>query len=117
MTTLDALNAADAAGFVTTLGAVFEDAPWVAERAAARSRPHQPRRPDRRAAAGGRAIADRPIRTAIPRRRYFNKLELPAAEPPFFDVIPVRFGIAEPEGHYHVPLLVSPGTYTTYRGS
>ncbi len=48
---------------------------------------------------------------------YFAGLGLPVAEPPFFDVIPVRFGIAEPEAHYHVPLLVSPGTYTTYRGS
>jgi 2-oxo-4-hydroxy-4-carboxy-5-ureidoimidazoline decarboxylase len=34
-----------------------------------------------------------------------------------FDAIPIRFGIAEPEGHYHVPLLVTPWSYTTYRGS
>jgi 2-oxo-4-hydroxy-4-carboxy-5-ureidoimidazoline decarboxylase len=34
-----------------------------------------------------------------------------------FDDIPIRFGIAEPEGHYHVPLLVSPWSYTTYRGN
>ena len=41
-----------------------------------------------------------------------------AAEgPPFLGVVPVRFGIAEPEAHYHVPLLVSPGAYSTYRGS
>ena len=40
-----------------------------------------------------------------------------AAEPPFLEVIPVRFGIAEPEAHYHIPLLVSPGAYSTYRGS
>jgi 2-oxo-4-hydroxy-4-carboxy-5-ureidoimidazoline decarboxylase len=37
--------------------------------------------------------------------------------PPFFDSVPIRFGIAEPEGHYHVPLLVTPWSYTTYRGS
>lgn len=36
---------------------------------------------------------------------------------PFLDVIPVRFGISEPEAHYHVPLLVSPGAFSTYRGS
>jgi len=48
---------------------------------------------------------------------YFEALGLPVTDPPFFDVIPVRFGIAEPEAHYHVPLLVSPWTYTTYRGS
>ena len=33
------------------------------------------------------------------------------------DVVPVRFAVAEPEGHYHVPLLVTPWSYTTYRGS
>lgn len=35
----------------------------------------------------------------------------------FIDVVPVRFSVAEPEGHYHVPLLVTPWSYTTYRGS
>jgi 2-oxo-4-hydroxy-4-carboxy-5-ureidoimidazoline decarboxylase len=38
-------------------------------------------------------------------------------KPAFLDVIPVRFAIAEPEGHYHVPLLVTPWSYSTYRGS
>jgi 2-oxo-4-hydroxy-4-carboxy-5-ureidoimidazoline decarboxylase len=38
-------------------------------------------------------------------------------DPPWYDVIPVRFGVAEPEGHYHVPLLLGAWTYTTYRGS
>jgi 2-oxo-4-hydroxy-4-carboxy-5-ureidoimidazoline decarboxylase len=37
--------------------------------------------------------------------------------PPFLDIVPLRFGIAEAEGHYHVPLLVTPWSYTTYRGS
>ena len=40
-----------------------------------------------------------------------------AADPPFLDVVPIRFAIAEPEGHYHVPLLATPWSYTTYRGS
>ena len=35
----------------------------------------------------------------------------------FLDTIPIRFCISEPESHYHVPLLVSPGGYSTYRGS
>ena len=38
-------------------------------------------------------------------------------DPPFLDRIPLRFGIANPEEHYHVPLLVSPWAYSTYRGS
>ncbi len=47
---------------------------------------------------------------------YFAALqELPA--PPFLDRVPVRFGIAEAAAHYHVPLLVSPWAYSTYRGS
>jgi len=37
--------------------------------------------------------------------------------PPFLDRIPLRFGIADPTTHYHVPLLVSPWSYSTYRGS
>lgn len=36
---------------------------------------------------------------------------------PFLDVVPIRFGIASAEQHYHVPLLLSPFGYTTYRGS
>jgi 2-oxo-4-hydroxy-4-carboxy-5-ureidoimidazoline decarboxylase len=39
------------------------------------------------------------------------------ADPPFLDVVPIRFAIAEPEGHYHVPLLAAPWSYSTYRGS
>ena len=36
---------------------------------------------------------------------------------PFLDHVPIRFGVAEPTAHYHVPLLVSPWAYSTYRGS
>ena len=39
------------------------------------------------------------------------------AEPPFLDVVPVRFGVSDPAKHYHVPLLLSPYGYSTYRGS
>lgn len=37
--------------------------------------------------------------------------------PPFLEIIPIRFGIASPDQHYHVPLLLSPYGYSTYRGS
>lgn len=40
-----------------------------------------------------------------------------APGPPFLDRVPVRFGVSDPDAHYHVPLLVSPWSYTTYRGS
>ncbi|MBD8525621.1 hydroxyisourate hydrolase [Pseudomarimonas arenosa] len=48
---------------------------------------------------------------------YFQKLGLSLAEPKFLDVITLRFGIADANAHYHVPLLVSPYSYSTYRGS
>jgi len=37
--------------------------------------------------------------------------------PGFLDVVPVRFGVVDPAAHHHVPLLVAPGGYSTYRGS
>lgn len=47
---------------------------------------------------------------------YFARLNtLP--NPPFLDRIPLQFGIADLTAHYHVPLLVSPWSYSTYRGS
>jgi 2-oxo-4-hydroxy-4-carboxy-5-ureidoimidazoline decarboxylase len=48
---------------------------------------------------------------------YFARVGARQDEPPFLDVVPVRFAVAEPEGHYHVPLLVTPWNYCTYRGS
>ena len=39
------------------------------------------------------------------------------ADPLFLDVVPIRFGISDPDSHYHVPLLLSPFGYSTYRGS
>jgi 2-oxo-4-hydroxy-4-carboxy-5-ureidoimidazoline decarboxylase len=39
------------------------------------------------------------------------------ADPPFLDIVPVRFAIADPEAYYHIPLLVTPWSYATYRGS
>jgi 5-hydroxyisourate hydrolase len=39
------------------------------------------------------------------------------AEPLFLDLVPIRFGMSDPEAHYHVPLLLSPYGYSTYRGS
>ncbi len=48
---------------------------------------------------------------------YFRRQGAQVAQPPFLDLIPIRFGIADPQSHYHVPLLVSPWSYSTYRGS
>jgi 5-hydroxyisourate hydrolase len=48
---------------------------------------------------------------------YFAQSPIALPDPPFLDVIPIRFGIADINQHYHVPLLVSPWAYSTYRGS
>lgn len=48
---------------------------------------------------------------------YFRRAGLDLPEPPFLDGVPIRFGVAEAGQHYHVPLLISPYGYSTYRGS
>jgi 5-hydroxyisourate hydrolase len=48
---------------------------------------------------------------------YFRTQGMALADPPFLDEIRIRFGIASAEQHYHVPLLVAPYAYSTYRGS
>ena len=47
---------------------------------------------------------------------YFRARGVTVPNPPFLDLVPVRFGVTE-DTHYHVPLLVSPYGYSTYRGS
>lgn len=48
---------------------------------------------------------------------YLRAQGVAATEPRFLDVIPLRFGVADASQHYHVPLLLSPYGYSTYRGS
>ena len=48
---------------------------------------------------------------------YFRERDVPLSDPPFLDDIALRFAVGEPEGHLHVPLLVTPWSYATYRGS
>lgn len=48
---------------------------------------------------------------------YFRARGHALPEPPFLDRVPLDFGISDADGHYHVPLLVSPWSYNTYRGS
>jgi 5-hydroxyisourate hydrolase len=48
---------------------------------------------------------------------YFRGKGVPLTDPPFLDLVVIRFGIDDAAGNYHVPLLLSPYGYTTYRGS
>lgn len=71
---------------------------------------------------GAPLIAQRPVPIGRYQLRfsvgaYFRHHGVPQGDPAFLDVVPVQFAVAEPEGHYHVPLLVTPWSYATYRGS
>ena len=48
---------------------------------------------------------------------YFRRIGTLLADPPFVDEVTLDFGIADVDAHYHVPLLFSPWSYSTYRGS
>jgi len=48
---------------------------------------------------------------------YFRASGTTLPDPAFLDIVPIRFGIADAGAHYHVPLLISPFGYSTYRGS
>jgi 5-hydroxyisourate hydrolase len=48
---------------------------------------------------------------------YFAALGVAQTQPPFLDVVTLRFGVADAGQHYHVPLVVTPWSYSTYRGS
>jgi len=48
---------------------------------------------------------------------YFRTRAVELPDPPFIDTVNIDFGVADAGGHYHVPLLVSPFGYSTYRGS
>ncbi len=48
---------------------------------------------------------------------YFRDRSHPLPDPAFLDQVPLDFGIADTDGHYHLPLLVSPWSYSTHRGS
>jgi 5-hydroxyisourate hydrolase len=47
---------------------------------------------------------------------YHRALGVALSDPPFLDEVAIRFGVAEADGHYHVPLLLTPFSYSTYRG-
>lgn len=63
------------------------------------------------------AISPGPYRLEFAVAAYFRACGVTLPEPPFLDVIGIDFGVAEAQAHYHVPLLVSPFAYSTYRGS
>ena len=65
----------------------------------------------------GDAMAKGEYRLLFHVAEYFRDKGISLPEPPFLDRVPLRFGIADATLHYHVPLLCSPWSYATYRGS
>jgi 2-oxo-4-hydroxy-4-carboxy-5-ureidoimidazoline decarboxylase len=70
----------------------------------------------------GALIGGRPVPIARYELRfavgdYFRRSGVALPDPPFLDRVALQFGVAEPESHYHVPLLATPWSYSTYRGS
>jgi 2-oxo-4-hydroxy-4-carboxy-5-ureidoimidazoline decarboxylase len=66
---------------------------------------------------GGRPVPSGKYELLFSVGDYFARRQVPLSDPPFLDRIPIRFAVSEPEGHLHVPLLVTPWSYATYRGS
>ncbi len=65
----------------------------------------------------GEALLPGPYELIFAVGAYFAARQVVLPSPLFLDEVPVRFGIADTTAHYHVPLLVSPWAYSTYRGS
>jgi len=66
---------------------------------------------------GGRPVPIGRYELAFHVGAYFADRGVPLSDPPFLDRIPLQFAVSDPEGHLHVPLLVTPWNYATYRGS
>ena len=77
----------------------------------------QCRWPHRRPAAERRRLQPGTYELTFAIGAYFRGLGTVLPAPPSSTIVPIRFGIADAEGHYHVPLLASPWSYSTYRGS
>lgn len=66
---------------------------------------------------GGEALERAAYRLEFEVGAYFRSLGMTLPEPAFLETVGIDFGVADPAAHYHVPLLVSPFGYSTYRGS
>jgi len=65
----------------------------------------------------GAAVVTGRYRLAFGAGDYFRAHGVTLPDPPFVDVVLIDFGVADAQAHYHVPLLVSPWSWSTYRGS
>jgi 5-hydroxyisourate hydrolase len=110
---LDTMNGCPAGGMAVTLQRLHGDRAETLARIVLNADGRNPGGPllDAAAMAAGR------YRLVFEVAAYFRGRGVALPEPPFIDQVPLEFGIADAAGHYHVPLLVSPWAYSTYRGS
>ncbi len=110
---LDTAHGCPAAGMRVTLQRVQADGSTVTVHAPALNADGRADGPllDAQAMAAGR------YRLQFEVAAYFRGRGVNLPEPPFIDVVQLDFGMSQADGHYHVPLLVSPWSYSTYRGS
>jgi 5-hydroxyisourate hydrolase len=107
---LDTVRGKPAAGVVITLDRLVDGA-WIAVAASATNADG---RTDQPMLSGEAFIAGTYI-LSFRIGDYFSPGG--TVEPSFLDIVPIRFTITDPAGHYHVPLLATPWSYSTYRGS
>ena len=110
---LDTMHGAPAAGMAVELHAVRDGQPALLRRLVLNADGRSPNGPllkDGELQAGT-------YRLVFDVGAYFRARGVELPEPPFLDRVQLDFGIARPAEHYHVPLLVSPWSYSTYRGS
>ncbi len=109
---LDTMNGCPAAGMRVALYRLAGDAPQLLRELALDA--------DGRAGGPlleGDAFAVGRYRLEFDVAAYFRARGVELPDPPFLDLVPLDFGIADAGSHYHVPLLASPWSYSTYRGS
>lgn len=109
---LDTANGRPAAGMALELS-ILEDGSW---RKLDSLRTNADGRTDRPLLEGA-ALRKGRYRLVFDVAAYFRGLGAQLPEPPFLERVPLRFGIADPAANFHVPLLCSPWSYSTYRGS
>jgi 5-hydroxyisourate hydrolase len=109
---LDTMHGRPAAGMRIEL-AVLEGGRWTALKTV---RTNADGRTDEPLLAGD-AMRTGEFRLVFHVAEYFRARGVDLPDPPFLDRVPLRFGIADCGGHYHVPLLCTPWSYSTYRGS
>ena len=100
MDSVDKVNKLSKSDFISVFGNVFEKTTWIAEKALVE----------------GINFKEGKYELVFFVGSYFKKIT-ETSKIPFLDDVIIKFGISNAKEHYHVPLLVSPWSYSTYRGS